>query len=132
MTSSTGRRTRAGIRVQGWPQRHDGQNVLAQPQNQAALEAFERMDARLAEADSFDDRMLGQGETMAAGLDDQSRCDRERQRDLQREAGALPGPVVSEIEPPIEFDIVAHDIHADAAAGNAGDGWRRSRSPAQR
>ena len=63
---------------------------------------------------------LRHGEALAAGFDDQRRDDRQRQRDLDREGGAVAGRRLQLDGAADLLDVGAHHVHADAAAGDAG------------
>ena len=73
-------------------------------------------------AHQFDHADLRDGEALAAGLDDQRRDDRQRQRDLDGEGGALARRCFCRsMVPPMRLDVGLHHVHADAAAGDGGD-----------
>ena len=95
------------------------QQLVAQPQYRRVLDPFDAMLAAAACAHEFEHGKLRDGETLAAGLDDQRRDDRQRERNLDRElnAGTANGLQVDRAADLL--DVAAHDIHADAAAGNA-------------
>ena len=61
---------------------------------------------------------------VAGGFHDQGRDDGERQRDLDGDGGALAGHRLDVDGAADLVDIGAHHVHADAAAGDRGDGGR--------
>ena len=81
---------RRGRETQQFGQTADRQHFVAQLQDFRALHKFDFVLAAV-EPDRLDHRMLRQGETLAAGLDDQRRGDGQRQRNLQGETAALSG-----------------------------------------
>ena len=62
----------------------------------------------------------GMAKRSPAGLDDERRDDRERQRNLDGESRSAAGNGLQVDRAADLLDIAAHDVHADAAAGNAG------------
>ncbi len=106
----------------------DRQHRLAQLQDLRPLDEFDAMLAA-GDADRLHHRMLRQGEALAAGFDDQRRRDGERQRDLERKTGSMPRRRGQGDRAADRLDVLTHDIHADAAAGDIGDlfGGREAR-----
>ena len=101
--------------------------VAAQLQHAARADQVVDLGARRPQA--FDDRRHRHHIGFVADLDDHAvhHGERERQRELDRHAAAAHR---LERNPPADvLDIAAHDVHADAAAGNVGDrfGGRESR-----
>jgi len=80
------------------------------------------LDAVLAGAGlhEFQHRELRHGEALAAGLDEERGDDGQRQRDLDRKGGADAGRGLQIDRTADLLDVGTHDIHADAASGNAG------------
>ena len=76
-----GDRLRRRVEMQKFGEAADGQHGLAQLQD---LRPLHQLDSVLAaiEPDRLDHRMLRQGETLAAGLDDQRRGDGQGERNL--------------------------------------------------
>ena len=97
------------------------QQLVAQPQHRRVLDPLDAMLAGAAGAHQFEHRELRDGEALAAGFDDERRDDRQRQRNLDGEGGAGAGDGFQIDRAADLLDIAAHDVHADAAAGNAGD-----------
>ena len=75
-----------------------------------------------ARTHQFDHRKLRDGKAVAAGFHDQRRDDRKRQRDLDGDGGAFAGDRLDVDGAADLIDVGAHHVHADAAAGYAGDG----------
>src|SRR4029077_10280372 len=75
-----------GLRAEYLAQARQWQQLVAQPQQRGVLDAFDPVLAAGARAYQFDYRNLWDGETVTAGLHDQRRDDRQRERDLDREA----------------------------------------------
>ena len=73
------------------------------------------------DANELDHGKLRNGETLATGFHDQRRDDGERQRNLDGEAEALALHRLHVDAAADLIDVVANHIHADAAAGHAGD-----------
>ena len=69
----------------------------------------------------LEDCELWESETFAGYLDDQSGDNRKRQGNFDNEARAAAGSRHHIDGSANLLDIAAYDIHADAAAGNAGD-----------
>jgi hypothetical protein len=88
------------------------------PEHGSGLNAFNPMLA--ANANKLEHRQLWHCETFAAYLDDQSGDNGKRQRHLDNEARSA-GRRLHVDGAANLLDIAAHDIHSDAAAGNAGD-----------
>ena len=102
-------------------QGHQRQKALAQPQDGGVLDLFDAAARGAAGADQFDDRRLGQGEALAARLDDQGRDDGQGQGDAHGEAGALTLGR-SQLDHATDlFDVGADHVHADASTRDAGD-----------
>ncbi len=72
--------------------------------------------------------ICGMAKRSVAGFDDQRRDDRQRQRDLDDEGGALAGDALQVDGAADLLDVGLHHVHADAAARHGGDHWRRWRS----
>ncbi|MND85445.1 hypothetical protein D3C80_773710 [compost metagenome] len=102
-------------------QRHQRQQPLAQAQHRGLLDCLDVAARGAAGADQFDDRRLGQGEPLAARLDDQGRDDGQGQRDADGEAGAPALDGVQFDGAADLLDVGAHHVHADAPARDAGD-----------
>ena len=111
--------------AQDFLQVHQRQQLVAQPQHRRVLDALDAVLAAVAGAHQFEHRKLRNGEALAAGLDDERRDDRQRQRDFDGEGRAGAGDGLQVDRAADLLDIAAHDVHADAAAGNAGDLRRR-------
>ena len=112
------RRRRASSSCSRWIER---QQLVAQPQHRRVLDALDAMLGIAVHAHQLDHGKLRDGEAVAAGLDDQRRDDGERQRDLDGEARALARHRLHVDGAADLVDVVAHHVHADAAAGHAGD-----------
>ena len=108
------------------------QQLVAQPQHGGVLDALDAMLGIAAHAHQLDHRELRDREAVAARLHDQRRDDRERERNLDGEAGAAAEHRLDVDGAADLVDVAAHDVHADAAAGHAGHLARRSRSRARR
>ena len=96
------------------------QELLAQPQHRGAVDMLDAGLGAAARPDEFDHRDLGQREALAGALDDQSGCDGEGERDLDVDRGALAGGGLDVDQAAHPFDVGAHHVHADAAAGDVG------------
>ena len=96
------------------------QQLVAQAQDRRVLDALDAVLGIGLRAHQLDHGELRDREAVAAGLDDQRRDDRERQRDLDGEARALAGHRLHVDGAADLIDVVAHHVHADAAAGDAG------------
>src|SRR6516162_8404547 len=116
--------------TQQLPEPNKRQKLIAQPQHGRVLDPLDAMLATIGGAHEFEHGKLRNGETLGAGFDDERGDDRERQRyfDRERRAGAGRGFQIDRAADLL--DIGAHHVHADAAAGNAGD--RRSGGEARR
>ena len=97
------------------------QELVAQPQHRGVLDALDAMLGLGVHAHQLDHRELRDGEALAARFHDQRRDDGERQRNLDGEAQALALHRVHVDGAADLIDVVAHHVHADAAAGHAGD-----------
>ncbi len=101
------------------PEMQERQQFVAQPQHRRVLDPLDAVLAGAAGAHEFEHRELRDGEALARGLDDQRRNDGERQRNLDGEGRAAAGNGLQIDGAADLLDIAAHDVHADAAAGNA-------------
>ena len=99
-------------------QMHQRQQLVAQPQDRGVLDALDLVLGIGMRPHQFDHRQLRDGEAVAGGLDDQGRDDRQGQRDLDGDAGALAGHRLDVDGAADLIDIGAHHVHADAAAGH--------------
>ena len=97
------------------------QQLVAEPQHRGILDALDAMLGLAVHADQFDHGQLRDREALAAGLHDQRRNDGERQRNLDGEVEALARHRLHVDAAADLVDVVAHHVHADAAAGHAGD-----------
>src|SRR4051812_37529729 len=100
-------------------QMHEWQELVAQPQHGGILDAFDAMLGIAAHPHQLNHRKLRDGEAITARLHDQRRDDGKRERNLDMEAGAAAWHRADVDGAADLVDIVAHDIHADAAAGHA-------------
>src|SRR5436305_14563888 len=91
---------------------------MAKPQHRSG---FDPLDAMLAaDADKLDDRELRKSETFTADFDDQGGNNRKRERNFDDKACTVAG-IRSHLDGAADLlDIAADDIHADAAARDAG------------
>ena len=101
------------------------QQLVAQPQDRGVLDALDAVFGVGARPHQFDDRELGNGKTVAGGFHDQGGDDGQGQRDLDGDRGALAGHALDVDGAADLVDIGAHHVHADAAAGDRGDGGSR-------
>src|ERR1700688_2361714 len=113
----------AGLAVEAEQVAHarQRQQLVAQTKDGGILDAFDTVLAAVAGAHKFDHGKLRDGEALAPGFYDQCRDDRERERDLDGEAQPDAGNRLNVDSAADLVDIVAHHIHADAAARHAGD-----------
>ena len=95
------------------------QQLVAQPQHRGVLDALDAMLRIVAHAHQLDHRQLRDREAIAGALHDQRGDDRERQRNLDDEARALAEHRLHVDDAADLIDVGAHDVHADAAAGDA-------------
>ena len=116
--------------VRAWPELqqflelNERQQLVAQPQHRRVLDAFDVMLAAVGGAHQFQDGKLRYGKALGAGFDDERGDDRQRQRYFDRECRSRARPRFQVDRAADLLDVGAHHVHADAAAGNAGD--RRS------
>ncbi len=80
---------------------------------------------------SLHDGLLRDCEALAADPDDQRRGDRERQRNLEDELGAVSLCGLQRDCPANAFDVGADDIHAHAPAGHSGNSLGRGEAGLQ-
>ena len=97
------------------------QQLVAQPQHRRVLDALDAMLRIAARAHQLDHGELRDGEALAGRLDQQRGDDGERERNLDDEAGAAAAHRFHVDGAADLVDVGAHDVHADAAAGDAGD-----------
>ena len=109
-----------------------GSSLLRSRSTAASLMRSMRCSELAAHAHQLDHGELRDREAVAAGLHDQRRDDRERERDLDGEARAFAGHRLDVDGAADLIDVGAHHVHADAAAGHAGHLRRRWRSRARR
>ncbi len=100
---------------------HQRQQLVAQPQHRGVLDALDAVLGIGACPHQFDHRELRDRKAVAAGLHDQRRDDCECQRDLDGDGRALAGHRLDVDGAADLVDIGAHHVHADAAAGHAGN-----------
>jgi hypothetical protein len=110
---------------------HQRQQLVAQPQYRGVLDVFDPVLGIGARAHQFDHRQLRDRKAIAGGFHDQRRDDGQRPRDLDGDVGALAGHRLDVDGAADLVDIGAHHVHADTAAGHAGDGGG-GRNPARR
>ncbi len=105
------------------------QQLVAQPQHRRVLDALDVMLAAVGGPHQFEDGKLRYGKALGAGFDDERGDDRQRQRNFDRERRAGTGRRFQIDGAADLLDVGAHHIHADAAAGYAGDrrGGRKTR-----
>ena len=117
----TVRRIAVAVETHDVAQFDGGNDFLAELQDKRVLNVLDKLVIVLAEADCFDDGRLGKCETLACDLNDECGGDRKRERDTEREAAALALHGRERDRTTNAFDIRAHDVHADAAAGDVRD-----------
>ncbi len=110
-----------GFAAEQITQSRQRQQLVAQTQHRGVLDAFDAVLAVAARPHKLDHRKLRDGIAVAAGFDDQRGDNRERERDLDGETQTHAGNRFDVDGAADLVDIVAHHIHADAAAGYAGD-----------
>src|SRR6185503_8762439 len=98
------------------------QQLVAQTQHRRVLDALDAVLRVGAGTDQLDHRELRDREAVTGGFDDQRGDDRQRQRDLDGDGGAFAGHRLDVDGATDLVDIGAHHVHADAAAGDRGDG----------
>ena len=101
---------------------HQRQQLVAESEDGGVLDTLDAVFGVGAGAHQFDHGQLRNGKTVAAGLHDQRRDDRQGQRDLDGDGGAFTGHRLDVDGAADLVDIGTHHIHADAAAGDRGDG----------
>ncbi len=112
---------RGGIDAEQVLEADERQELLAQSQDRRVLDPLDAMLGFGRGADEFDHGDLRDREALAAGFDDQRRDDGKRQRDLDGEGRALVRHG-RQIDGAADLvDVGLDHIHADAAAGHAGD-----------
>ena len=111
----------AGAEAEDFLQMQERQQLVAQSQHRRVLDPLDAVLAGAAGTNEFEHGELRDGEALARRLDDQRRDDGERQRNLDGEGCSAAGHGLQLDRAADLLDIAAHDVHADAAAGNAGD-----------
>ena len=106
-------------------QRHQ---AVTQAHDAGTAKRFNGMLGTGTNADQFAHGQLRDGETLFVAADDQGRNDRQGQRDLDLEMAALAARRGDIDDAANLFDIIAHHIHADTAAGQIGDFRGRGKS----
>ena len=101
---------------------HQRQQLVAQPQDRGVLDALDAVLGIGTRPHQFDHGQLGNRKAVAGGFHDQRGDDRQRQRDLDGDRRALAGHRLDVDGAADLIDIGAHHVHADAAAGDRGDG----------
>ena len=96
------------------------QQLVAQPQHGGVLDALDAVLRIVARAHQLDHRKLRDRKAIAGALHDQRGDDRERERNLDDEARAVAEHGLHVDHAADLIHVGAHDVHADAAAGNAG------------
>ena len=110
------RRGSAGRReMQEFGEAADRQHRVAQLQDFRALHQFDLVFAAV-EPDRLDDRMLRQGEALAAGLDDQRRARWRASAESSGRNGCPVRALTSGRGAADRLDVLAHHVHADAAS----------------
>ena len=116
---------RAVVDLQQLLQMHQRQQLVAQAQDRGVLDALDAVFGVGAGPHQLDHGQLRDRKAVAGGFHDQGRDDGERQRDLDGDGGAFTGHRLDVDGAADLVDIGAHHVHADAAAGDRGDGGRR-------
>ena len=101
---------------------HQRQQLVAQAKHGGVLDALDAVFGVGARPHQFDHGQLRDRKAVAGGFHDQGRDDGERQRDLDGDGGALARHRLDVDGAADLVDIGAHHVHADAAAGDRGDG----------
>ena len=114
----------AVVDLQELLQVHQRQQLVAQPQDRGVLDALDAVFGVGPRPHQFDDRQLRDRKAVAGGFHDQGRDDGQGQRDLDGDGRALAGHRLDVDGAADLVDIGAHHVHADAAAGDRGDGSR--------
>src|SRR4051812_1575418 len=104
--------------VQLRSQLDERQQHAAQAVDHRAVHVLDALVA-IADADYLDNTLLRDRVPLALAADDQRRDDGERERNCDRERAPLPGDRIDVDRATDAFDICPHDVHADAATGDA-------------
>ncbi len=104
-----------------WLRPTSGRSLSRNRRTRVSLMRSMRCSLPLRARTSSIDRQLRNGKAVAACLDDQCRDDGERERNFDGEAQSRAGHRLHVDGAADLIDIVAHNVHADAAAGNVGD-----------
>src|SRR5665647_1718004 len=110
-----------GFTAEQISQSRQRQQLVAQTQHRGILDAFDAVLTVAARTHKLDHRELGDGVAVATGFNDQRGDNCERERDLDGETQTDAGNRFHVNGAANLVDIVTHHIHADAAAGYAGD-----------
>ena len=126
-------RRRPVLEAEQLAQAHERQQLVAQPQHRRVLDALDAVLAAAARAHELDDRRAAEWRS------DRRRPPRSEPQTIASVSGILMVKLSAGARHRLHVDgaadlvdIVAHDVHADAAAGNVGDLARRWRSQARR
>src|SRR6516162_9087874 len=107
----------------------DRQQIAAQPVDRRAVNLFDAALSILAvEANQLEQADLRDGVAIAVAGDRQGRNDRQRERDLHLDRGALAQTAIHVDTAADLLDVGADHIHADAAAGKVADPFRRRKA----
>ena len=99
------------------------QQRAAQPVDRGALDVLQALGSLLpVEAHQLQQVDLRDREHVLVTADEERRDDRQRQRDLDADRGALAGDRADDVDDAADLlDVRLDDVHADAAAGDVGD-----------